>query len=447
MSIRKYFIPFIGSSLLLLQSCSIEKQINRQANRFLIKDSALSNAHIGIAVQDVEEKNWVYKYQSDKLFTPASNTKIVSCYAAMKYLPDHLPAAFITDLDTAMLITPTGDPSFLHPDFSSHPLFDFLKNSNKPLYISSSNWSSLKWGHGWSWEDFAEDYMIERSAFPVYGNQLMWYQEKSKKENPTTPSDTIDIFMYSMPEINWKVNMGSPGKNFQVDRAAITNTFTLHEGKEASSKIIVPFITNGLESGLELLKDTLHKTISVADEAMLKASTNKQSTLITSQFTDSLLKHMMDRSDNFFADMCIEMVSQMQLNKMDEAAAIKQLLASDYAMLPQQPKWVDGSGLSRYNLFSPEDMIWILSKMKDEFGWERVRNVLPGAGSVNLKHFPVRNEDYIYAKTGTLNGVICLSGFFLNKKKKWLAFSVMINNHNSSSSLIRKKIAAFLNTL
>jgi len=88
----------------------------------------------------------------------------------MKHLPDHLPAALITDLDTALLITPTGDPSFLHARFKTHPLYDYLKNSSKPLYIHQSNWRTAKWGHGWSWEDYAEDYMIERSAFPVYGN-------------------------------------------------------------------------------------------------------------------------------------------------------------------------------------------------------------------------------------------------------------------------------------
>ena len=431
----------------LVQSCSVQKTIERNANRYLIQDSALSNAHIGIGVQSIDDKKWLFQYQSDKLFTPASNTKIVSCYAALKHLPDHLPAALITDIDTALVITPTGDPSFLHPNFAKHPLFDLLKNSTKPLYIDSSNWNSPKWGYGWSWQDYAEDYMIERNALPVYGNQLLWFQEKSKKENPTNPGDTIDIFMYSSPEINWNVNMGSPLKNFQVDRSMDKNNFTLHEGKENTAKIIVPFITNGLSSALELLKDTLHKSIAIADADMLKSAANKASQLISSQPTDSLLKDMMDRSDNFFADMCIEMVSQMLLKKMDENAVIQQLLSTDFAQLPQSPKWTDGSGLSRYNLFSPEDMIWILNKMREDVGWERVKTILPGAGSTNLKHFPVKKVDYIYAKTGTLNGVICLSGFFLNKKNKWLAFSVMINNHNSSSSAIRKKIAGFLNTL
>ena len=447
MNSRNLIALFSAVVTLTASSCSIEKQIKQQANKFLLQDSVISQAHIGIAVQELESKKWLYQFQSDKLYTPASNTKIVSCYTAMKYLPDHLPAGIVTDIDTALLITPTGDPTFLHPRFRSQPFFDYLKSSAKPLYINATNFSSTKWGHGWSWEDYAEDYMIERSAFPVYGNQIEWYQERSRKDNPTNPSDTTDVFMYSSPEINWKVDIGIPGKSFQVDRSHNENHFTLHEGKEKTASTIVPFITNGLESAIELLRDTLHKNILIADKSMLQSAAFKTSALMTSQPTDSMLKDMMDRSDNFFADMCIEMSSQLSLKKMDESAAITNFLKNDFSNLPQKPKWVDGSGLSRYNLFSPEDMIWILQKMKEEFGWERTKGVMPGAGSSNLKMYPVKNNEYIFAKTGTLNGVVCLSGFYLNKKNKWLSFSIMVNNHNTSSAYVRKKIANFLETL
>lgn len=446
MNIKHTLFVFFAFSM-FASSCSIEKQIQREASKYFTNDSLLSRAHVGIAIQDLEKKEWLYQFQSDKLFTPASNTKIVSCYAALKYLPARLPAANITDLDTAILITPTGDPSFLHPNFKTHPLFTYLKTVNKPLYIHQNNWNSPKWGAGWSWEDYAEDYMIERSAFPIYGNQLQWFLEKSKKENPASPTDTVDLFMYSSPEINWKVDMGIPTKKFQVDRAMDKNEFVLHEGKENNANLIVPFITNGLASAIELMKDTLQKTISIADESMLKLASNRASRLITSQSTDSLLKDMMDRSDNFFADMCLQMVSQVRLQKMDERAVIAEMLNTDLADLPQQPRWVDGSGLSRYNLFSPEDMIWILQKMKAEFGWDRIKHIMPGASSVNLKMYPRKNDEYILAKTGTLNGVVCLSGFYLNKKNRWLAFSILVNNHATSSAAVRNKIAAFLQSL
>jgi D-alanyl-D-alanine carboxypeptidase/D-alanyl-D-alanine-endopeptidase (penicillin-binding protein 4) len=48
--------------------------------------------------------------------------------------------------------------------------------------------------------------MAERSPFPIYGNVVRWYQVKSKKENPTTPADTVDTFIYSDPELDGPVD-------------------------------------------------------------------------------------------------------------------------------------------------------------------------------------------------------------------------------------------------
>ncbi|MEP6628205.1 MAG: D-alanyl-D-alanine carboxypeptidase, partial [Ginsengibacter sp.] len=92
-----------------------------------------------------------------------------------------------------------------------------------------------------------------------------------------------------------------------------------------------------------------------------------------SQPTDSLLKPLMHRSDNFFAEQTLLMVSDKLLGVMNDAKIIDTLLKTDFADLPQKPNWVDGSGLSHYNLFSPLDFVTILNKMKNEFGMDRIK--------------------------------------------------------------------------
>ena len=49
--------------------------------------------------------------------------------------------------------------------------------------------------------------------------------------------------------------------------------------------------------------------------------------------------------------------------------------------MPQLPRWVDGSGSSRYNLFTPDDLVWVLNKMKDEFGMDRIKGIFPHPGA------------------------------------------------------------------
>ena len=431
----------------LLSSCSTQQRIGKTVQSLFLKDSTLFSSHIGIAVQDPEKGKYIYRYQSGKRFTPASNTKILTSYAVMKYLPEKLPAAYITELDTAVLLTPSGDPSFLHPEFTDHPLFDVLRKTSKPIYLNNSVWKSTPLGSGWSWDDYSEAYMTERSSFPVYGNQVHWFQEKSKKENPSYPGDTTDLFIYSIPEVEGPVDFGKPGSRFTVTRNQHQNSFLLREGKEAKAVESVPFITNGVETGLLFLKDSLQKSIGIADESLLKSAIGKESTTVYSRMTDTVLRKMMHRSDNFYADMLLLMVSQQKLKSMDENAITSDIINQDFKDLPQSIRWVDGSGLSRYNQVTPESMIAVLNKIKREQPWERIRTVFPGNGSGTLSFYKPRTEEFIYAKTGTLSGVICLSGFVKSKKGKWLTFSIMLNNHNAPTSVIRKKMEELLDTL
>jgi D-alanyl-D-alanine carboxypeptidase/D-alanyl-D-alanine-endopeptidase (penicillin-binding protein 4) len=333
----------------------------------------------------------------------------------------------------------------LHPDFNDHPLFEKLKSIDKPLYIQQDNWKSDALAGGWSWEDYSEEYMTERSAFPVYGNQIHWYQEKSKKENPSYPGDTVDVFIYSNPEVDWPVNFTSIKKNrFEVTRDQYQNAFTLFEGSQASAKTSIPYITEGIETGINLLKDSLGKMITMADESTIKKFASLKKDTVFSQSTDSLLKIMMHRSDNFYADQSLIMVSQQRFQQLDESAIIKEMLSNDLSGFPQQPRWVDGSGLSRYNLFSPDDMIYILNKMRVEQPWERIKTIFPTVGTGTLTRFESKSGKFIYAKTGSMGGVMNLSGYVYTEKKKWLIFSIMINNTQTPFSTIRKQMNGFL---
>lgn len=435
------------TTLLFLSSCSTQLVVQKKAKNNLLNDPALVNAHVGIALHDPLTNKYIYQYQADKLFVPASNVKIVTTYAALKYLPDSLPSAAWIELDTAILIKPMADPSFLHPEFNNHPLFDKMKAASKPLYMTNSHWNTPALGSGWSTDDYNEGYQAERSAFPVYGNRIQWFQERSIKENPTNPQDTIDVFIYSNPDINWPVSFGKPRTNFLVKRDEHSNSFMLSEGKEKSAMENVPFITHGINSALELIKDSLGKEIHIAGEELLQEGKSKRAVLISSQSRDSLLKKMMHRSDNFYADQSLLMASQLKLNQIDESAMIAHVLKNDLNQLPVLPRWIDGSGLSRYNQFSPSDMIVILNQLKSEFDWQQIKTIFPREGQGTLKSFGGNTNEFIYAKTGSMGGVYCLSGYVIDKKGKWLTFSIMVNNHNSNLTTVRKKVEAFLQAL
>jgi len=85
--------------------------------------------------------------------------------------------------------------------------------------------------------------------------------------------------------------------------------------------------------------------------------------------------------------------------------------------------------------------------MKTEFNWDRITTIFPTGGRGTLGTVYQQDSTRIYAKTGTLSGVMALSGFVITQKNKVLVFSIMINNHRQSAARLRKSVAAFLHDI
>ena len=386
-------------------------------------------AHVGISVYDPSTSKYIYNYQGDKFFVPASNVKIPTCYVAMKYLGDSLAGLKYERTPSSMLILPTGDPSFYHPDFKNQPVIDFLKaDTSKVIVWSDHLFKAAKYGNGWSWNDYDAAYMPERSPFPIHGNVVA-----IRDTAHTVPRIFINRATYA----------GAYQNGYRIERTD-DGIFNAVESKTKFNGDEIPFVT-GQSITNRLLKEILGKEQVFASEPLIKAADPRR--IIYSHPTDSLLKPMMHRSDNFFAEQSLLMVSNQLLGEMNDARVIDSVLRTDFKDLPQPPRWADGSGLSRYNLFTPQDLVYILNKMKEEFGMERIKEIFPTGNEGTLRNYYTTEEGYIYAKTGTLSGVVAISGFLYTKENKLLVFSVLVNNHRSSATDVRRAVEKFIKEL
>ncbi|MEP6926647.1 MAG: D-alanyl-D-alanine carboxypeptidase/D-alanyl-D-alanine-endopeptidase [Ginsengibacter sp.] len=429
---KEYWVLIIIINLFFV-ACSTSKQINRLAKNNILKNAAFISAHTGISIYEPATQKYLYNYQGDKYFVPASNTKLPTCYAAMKYLGDSLVGIKYVDLNDTLFVIASGDPTFLHHDFKNQRVYDFLKNSRKKIFINTSHWQDKRWGNGWSWDDYNDDYMAERSAVPMYGNLITFSNQlKNIRVSPSYFSNKIirdnTQDQESLPTF--------------IQREISSNIFFIKGEDSLLTDVDIPFYTANDSILLNLLKDTLHKT--VYKNYLLNKEETAGEKEYYSQPTDSLLELMMHRSDNFFAEQSLLMVSDKLLGTMKDDIIIDTLLKTDFKDLPQKPYWADGSGLSHYNLFSPQDFVMILNKMKNEFGMERIKNILPTGGKGTLSNYYKAESGFIFAKTGTLSGVVALSGFLYTKKNKLLIFSVLVNNHRDSGTNIRRAVEKFI---
>jgi D-alanyl-D-alanine carboxypeptidase/D-alanyl-D-alanine-endopeptidase (penicillin-binding protein 4) len=220
------------SSYIFLSSCSVQQKISRSAKQ-VINDSSLKSAHVGISIYEPATGKYWYNYNGNKYFVPASNTKIPTCYAAMKYLGENLRGLDYLDTDTVLFIKPTADPTFLHRDFKSQPVFEFLVLVNKKLAFVMPKWEAEIYGSGWAWNDYNEAYMPERSELPVYGNVIEYSLQQSG--NKYNLNGDIKFFRYAL---NSYVDPLTP--NIRIRRRRVDNTFDVFSSNGIFTRTQIP---------------------------------------------------------------------------------------------------------------------------------------------------------------------------------------------------------------
>lgn len=417
-----------------IQSASAKDPLLQFTQDSLLDQPGLRSAQVGISLYDPVRGMSIFDYQGDKYFMPASNTKLFSLYAGLRYLGDSLAGIRYQLTDTALFIIPTGDPTLLHPAYPDQPVVRFLQKAGRNIYLADHNWNDKPFGRGWAWDDYNDDYMPERSPLPVYGNLIRW------------KFDTVSASFYSIPDINWPVRFSpdSARKGFFVQRDLHDNGFEIDEGNGEGRQQDVPFITDGSASAALLLKDTIGRAVTVVHQRYLIPG---DLMVIHSRPLDSLFVPMMHNSDNFFAEQTLLMVSNELLGQMNDGRIIDTLLKTDLKGLPQRPIWVDGCGLSRNDLFTPQDLVWLLDTLRKEFGLERMERILPTGGKGTLASYYRQDAGYIYAKTGSLAGVAALSGYLITKKDHLLLFSILINNYTGSGVTVRRRMEQLIHRI
>ncbi|WP_158976075.1 D-alanyl-D-alanine carboxypeptidase/D-alanyl-D-alanine-endopeptidase [Cellulophaga sp. L1A9] len=400
----------------LLCSCSATniKKIKKETQQTLVAP-LFDNQFLGVFIYDPSSKDTIVQYNSKKYFTPASNTKIATLYTALKILPKKIPALkYYTTVDT-VYIEGTGDPSFLHSYFKDSTVLKFLQPYHH-IKLHLNNFDAAAYGPGWAWEDYDAYFQPERSPFPIYGNVVSVFKKDSLTVIP--PFFKKDVKELLAPKA----------------REHYQNTFYYNPDKKDTLE--TPFM---VDSTLvrTLLEKAINKKINLVNTF---PKVEKQ--ILFSVSTDSVLKRMMAVSDNFLAEQLLVLVSTTLSDTLSSRKAQDYILKNNLSDLKQQPRWVDGSGLSRYNLFTPESLVHVLLKMYHEEPQERLFNLFPVGGvSGTLKgSYAGTNRPYMYAKSGSLGNIYCLSGYLLTKSGKTLIFSFMNNHYKQPSAEIKKQM-------
>ncbi|WP_010228657.1 D-alanyl-D-alanine carboxypeptidase/D-alanyl-D-alanine endopeptidase [Gillisia marina] len=412
-----------------LFSCSSTQQLKKELSRELTSE-IFNQSFTGFALYDLEKKEFVIEQNSNKYFTPASNTKLLTFYASLKELGDTIPGIRYYSTQDSLVFWGTGDPSFLNPKFSHSKVFDFLKNSSKKLYLATSIGTNPSLGSGWAWDDYNDAYSAERSQFPIYGNLVNFKWRSSDTLPISSPPYFSEFLVKDMQASN------------SIRRDVDSNTFKYNIPKNEILDKNIPFKTSP-ELSVKLLSDTLSKPVTVISKNL--KLTNKKTQTIYSVASDSLYKEMLVESDNFIAEQLLLLISEKISDSLNTNSAIDYIQSAYFNDLPDEIKWVDGSGLSRYNLITPRTLIAILERIFKEVPKKQLFELFPANGKTGtLKNWDASAEPYIYAKSGSLRNNYSLSGYLETNSGKLMIFSFMNNNYVLPSSVIKKQMEKIL---
>lgn len=417
-------------TLLLLGSCSpisqkaITKQLRETEDTF--------QDHIGFMLYDLEKSKPIVAYKASKYFTPASNTKIATLHACLRVLGDSIPALIYTRRNDSLFFKGTGDPAFLNRNnFDNQRVFNFLKTDSAQVFFYSFNFFTSHFGPGWSWEDYNYVFSAERCYFPVYGN-VIDLQERRELIPSTLPSNFSESI-----EINDSL------ENSKAIRSIGSNKIEYYPGREGGlKKLTIPF---HVDSSLliRLLEDTLKR-----DVTMTHTFPPGNADTLYSLPVDSLYKVMMQQSDNFIAEQLLLVCSSVLSDSLKPEVPIRYVTQNYLSDLPDKLVWVDGSGLSRYNLFTPRAVVKLWEKIYQLVPRDRLWKILAIGGKPGtIRNYFKSDTPYIFGKTGTLSNIHCLSGFMVTKSNKTLIFSFMNTNFTTPVRDVRKKMEDILKTI
>lgn len=419
-TIKTILYAFLISICVGCSSLSFKKTKKNLQQRF--QSQNFTSQHTGFLAVDLLSNDTLFNKNASKYFIPASTTKLFTFYTSLQLLDNSLPALKYSIDGNNIEVLGTGDPTWLHPYFRNREPINFLKRYDS-IFVHLDNYKGEKLGPGWAWEDYPYYFSPEMTTIPLYGNVVLVETQDSLIVEPK----------YFRPSVTRKNNQ--PLRDWKENQ--------FHIPKESKDTLHIPYITSkGLT--LKLLAGETQNTVQ-----LIGPYSQKRWNVLKGISRDSVLKEMLWESDNFLAEQLMLLSSSTLSDTLDFKKARDFIIEHHLKDITKTPRWVDGSGLSRYNLFTPNSMVKVLEHLYRETDSIQLFSLMPQwglDGTLSPKEAK-ETPSFIFAKSGSMGNISNLCGYLKTKSGKLLAFSFMNNHFRRPSREVRKDMYDILTTL
>lgn len=434
------------------------------------EDSRFQNAYWGVVVESLETGEVWYERNAGKLFMPASNEKIPTSAAALtvlgpdwKFTTDFRTNGEITDdgvLEGDLIVFGNGDPTLYERVFDDSR--DVFREVAKALHdkgisriagkiVGDDNaFDDQHLGYGWPFDGLPIWYSAEFGPLQINENYVDLRivppdsADGEVRVEPNLPSSYFKI-------VN-KLEVRESGWNrVSIDRAVGSNEIVLTGRVRAGSDPFErsPTITNPTLFYVTVLKEVLQEQWIEVDGEAIDCDdiegwdVEREGLELLHQHKSpplsEVLKLLMKRSQNMYAETMVRVLGwhDTGTGSWRAGSEVVEEQLEQFGIEEGTYRFMDGSGLSRYNYTSPRILTEILKGMRKHEYWPVWRDIQPVAGvdgTLRSRMKGTAAEGNVRAKTGTISNVRALSGYVTTAAGEELVFSFIVNAHTASNS-------------
>jgi serine-type D-Ala-D-Ala carboxypeptidase/endopeptidase (penicillin-binding protein 4) len=429
----------------------------------IFNDPNFSNATWGVIIQSLENGEYLYKRNENKLFIPASDLKIITTASGLILLgPDYKFKTNVlmngkmdgSTLDGDLIIQGRGDPTISGRFYNGDKFkvyndwADSLSNYGMDeidgnLIGDDNAFDDLGMGKGWAWNSASYWYSAPSGAVSFNDNVVDIIVKATQKYNYASLS-TVPNTNYVVTTNNVMTVPADSSTSIDVYRQSGTNLVNVFGTiREGDSTKTYATISNPTQYSMVVLKKILEKNnIAVKgfpmdiDFVQKKLDEQKFRKLFTyySPTLKEIIKVINKNSENFYSEQLLKTIGLEEegFGSADNGVKAEKSVLQRMGILPDKINIVDGSGLSRLNLVSPTQILKVLTYMFRNKYFVPFYNSLPIAGvdgTLGLRMKGTPAEGNLRAKTGTHFGVSSISGYVYTADNEPVAFSIIVNNY------------------
>jgi D-alanyl-D-alanine carboxypeptidase/D-alanyl-D-alanine-endopeptidase (penicillin-binding protein 4) len=421
-------------------SSSIDALVARQSN----------NMQIGAEIINADTGKVVYSKNPALPMTPASNTKVMTAAAAYLYLgPNYTYATTMGQSGNNVYVKFSGDPTLTSADI--YALAKSLKQAGVSavkgnVVLDQNVFSGPYYGLGWSQDDLAYCYGAPISGAIINGNCMALQVTKS----PHSETPAIKQFTTRFPVVNQVRLVGRRELRTCVFQPTITsnNSILLQGCLPTRANWGFAFaIKNPSSYAKQVVQTAFEKAGITVQGQFVSGQAPSNEKILAAHHSDdlvTLLSYMLKHSDDVYAGAIAKTLGSSYYGVGSYKAganATDAILMTRLGKGFKPPYLEDGSGLSSYNLISPQQLIQVYSYMYRQPNLNTIfMKSLATSGQVGTLSYRMTQNGmagHVMGKTGTISGVSTLSGYLAMPGQPVYIFAIMMNGIEGSPAHAR----------